>query len=50
MNKTSSDSFRLWGTTNSQSIQKHTSHKIILDNVSHGRPKTSSRNSKENID
>ena len=30
MNKTSSSSPRLWGTTNPQSIQEHTSHKIIL--------------------
>ena len=50
MNKTGSNSFRLWGTTNPQSIQKHTSHKIILDIVSHRRPKTGGRNSKENID
>ena len=50
MNKTGSNSFRLQGTTNCQSIQKHTAHKIILDIVSHRRPKTSGRNSKENID
>ena len=50
MNKTGSNSFRLWGATNPQSIQKHTSHNIILDIVSHRRPKTGSRNSKENID
>ena len=50
MNKTGSNPFRLWGTANPQSIQKHTSHKIILDIISHRKPKTSSRNSKENID
>ena len=46
MNKTGSNSFRLWGTTNPQNIQEHTSHKIILNIISHRRPKTSSRNSK----
>ena len=37
MNKTGSKSFRLWGTMNPQSIPKHTSHKIILDIISHRR-------------
>ena len=50
MNKTGSNSFRLWGTTNPQSIQEHTFHKIILDTVSHRRPKTGGGSSKENID
>ena len=39
-----------YGELNLRSIQKHTFHKIILDSIFHRRPKTSSRNRKENID
>ena len=49
MNKTGSSTLRLWRATNIGSIQEHTSHKIILDTISHRRSKTSSRNSKKNI-
>ena len=48
MHKTSSYTFRVWGTTDFRSIQKHTPHKIILGIVSHRRLKTSSRDSKKN--
>ena len=43
MNKTGSNTLRLWKATNIGSIQEHTSHKIILDTISHRRSKTSSR-------
>ena len=35
---------------NSRSVQKYTSHKILLDTVSNRRPKAGSRDSKKNID
>ena len=50
MNKAGSNTYTVWRTTNLRSVQKLTFHKIILDIISHRRPKTSSRNSKENID
>ena len=45
MNKTSSYTFRLWETTNSRNIQKHTPHKIILGIIPHRGHKTSGRDS-----
>ena len=48
MNKTSSDTLRLWRATGIGGIPKHISNKIILDTVSNRRPETSSRNSKKN--
>ena len=47
MNKTGSNTLRLWGVANIGNIQEHTSHKIVLDTISHRRSKTSSRNSKK---
>ena len=48
MNKTGSNSVRLWRVTGIGGFQKHTLNKNILDTVSNKRPKTSSRNSKKN--
>ena len=50
MHKTSTYTFRIWGTTNFGSIQEHTSYKIVLGIISHRGLKTSSRNYKKNID
>ena len=47
MHKTCSYTFRLWGTTDFRSIQKHTPHKTVLGILSHRRPKTSGRESKK---
>ena len=49
MNKTGSNTPRLWRATSIGSIQKHTSNKIILDTISNRRPQTGSRNSKKRI-
>ena len=48
MHKTSSYTFRLWGTTTLRSIQKHTPYRIILGTISYRWFKASSRNSKKN--
>ena len=44
MNKTGSNTLRLWRAISTGSIQKHTSNKIVLNTISNRRPKTSSRN------
>ena len=46
MNKTGSNTFRLWRTTGIGSFQKHASNKIILDTVSNRRLETSSKKAK----
>ena len=48
MNKTGSNTLRLWRTTGIGGIQKHPFNTIILDTVSNRRLETSSRNSKKN--
>ena len=48
VNKTGSNTLRLWRTTGIGSIQKHTSNKIVLDTVSNRILETSSRDSKKN--
>ena len=48
MNKTGSNTLRLWRTAGIGNIQKHTSNKIVLDTVSNRRLETSSRDSKKN--
>ena len=48
MNKTGSNTLRLWRTTGIGGIQKHPSNKIILNTVSNRRLETSSRKSKKN--
>ena len=50
MHKTSSYTFRLWGTTHFRSIQKDTPHKIILGIIPFRGPKTNSRDNKKNFD
>ena len=47
MNKTGSNTLRLWRATVIRSVQEYTSNKIVLDTISNRRPKTSSRNSKK---
>ena len=47
VNKTGSNTLRLWRSTGIGGIQNHTSNKIIFDIVSNRRPETSSRNSKK---
>ena len=47
MHKTGSYTFRQWKGTNSRSIQKYTSYKIILGSIPHRRLKASSRSSKK---
>ena len=38
MNKTGSNTLRLWRTTSARSIQEHASNKIVLDIVPNRRP------------
>ena len=47
MYKTSSHTYRLWGTTNIRSVEEHTLYKIILGIIPHRRPKARSRDSEK---
>ena len=38
MNKTGSNTLRLWRATTTGSIQEHTSNKTVLDIISNSRP------------
>ena len=50
VNKTGSNTLRLWRATGIGSIEEYTSNKTVLDTFSNRRPKTGSRNSKKNTD
>ena len=50
MNKTGSDTLRLWRATSTGSIQEHTSNRIVLDIISNRRHKAGDGNSKKNTD
>ena len=50
MNKTGSNSLRLWRATGIGNIQECTSIKTVLDIISNRRPMTGGRNSKKNTD